>query len=764
MKDLTDDPEQNEFFISKNQDHFAPKFEKLALNRLTELDQKSLDSVWRNKIIMKKFLDVSKQSKSCDLGVKDCFPEGAPIGFHLKTDISLNNLSWDHPNEDEVNTVLSSRSISKASLNTIEVMEIEVGTSSSYDIKAAVDFLKENTKKDRKAFYNVLLATEIQEVEIDKSSFEIACTQRDNYKKCGQVFSTPILGTGSKNSCKFPVRMVVGNGRTWMLSIRISALERFDVKEKKMILDVKFQDCKSDEASLFKEWISIVGFDILRSRDGFFETLSIVSGLTFEPVQGVNIEVLAAVAGYSGQIDNPAVVNLQVTGGFFPKSAVSYRGWTQPWKMLPDETKIFIIGGLRSAFNVHVILVSIIQRHFFPDPDVVCNLLKCSHGAFPLWFSGYLGSACCEQNISMDKVKIAKVRKELNRCCIPHIPHSSTSPLDGYDKKKAQALIKLTPPWPTVVYGGARYLHMVREYFVTKQFFVLKVSVDNRAGKLDFCREITPYLKQKLLFGRLTTSLPGGRGTEQEGLCAHSELSPSVLDIDPQTVLQVDLHKHAKLTNQTSSDVLREWARFNPSKIDVLLRRMDKKRPEGVLKFWVDKTSIYEDLRLIYQTVLNEPAYVVEHLDQSAFEKYFHTCEKFESMQKKSDKLFKDTVERNKIVRQLEKRFPNTSRSGLEQEAYAMVPGPNAARNRRKKEAKKRRTQDKRARKLDAKKKKSRTDKNPSTTTPPDNSSEDGGLVDDNEIRTVRFVGSPRDDSDDDSKSPPRKVQFITVH
>ena len=118
-----------------------------------------------------------------------------------------------------------------------------------------------------------------------------------------------------------------------MLIIRISALERFDIKEKKMFLNVKFQDCKSNEASLFKEWISIVGFDILKGRDGFFETLSIVSVLTFEPVQGVNIEVLAAVAGYSGQIDNPTVVNLQVTGGFFPKSAVSTRGWTQPWKM-----------------------------------------------------------------------------------------------------------------------------------------------------------------------------------------------------------------------------------------------------------------------------------------------------------------------------------------------------------------------------------------------------------------------------------------------
>ena len=133
-------------------------------------------------------------------------------------------------------------------------------------------------------------------------------------------------------------------------------------------------------------------------------------------------------------------------------------------------------------------------------------------------------------------------------------------------------------------------------------------------------------------------------------------------------------------------------------------------------------------------------------------------------MQKKSDKFFKDYVERNKIVRKLEKRFPNASRSGLEQEVYAMVPGPNAARNRRKKEAKKGRTQDKRARKLDAKKEKVRSCKNSFTTAPPDDSSENEGLEHDAEIRTVRFVGSPRDDSDDDSKSPPRKVQYITVN
>jgi len=54
-------------FISKN--HFAPNFEKLALEKIIDLDRESLDSVRRNKIIMKKFLDNSIQSKSCDLGV-----------------------------------------------------------------------------------------------------------------------------------------------------------------------------------------------------------------------------------------------------------------------------------------------------------------------------------------------------------------------------------------------------------------------------------------------------------------------------------------------------------------------------------------------------------------------------------------------------------------------------------------------------------------------------------------------------------------------
>ena len=48
-------------------------------------------------------------------------------------------------------------------------MEIEIETSLSYDIKSAVEFLKENTKMDRKSFYNVLLAAEIQEVEVDKT-------------------------------------------------------------------------------------------------------------------------------------------------------------------------------------------------------------------------------------------------------------------------------------------------------------------------------------------------------------------------------------------------------------------------------------------------------------------------------------------------------------------------------------------------------------------------------------------------------------------
>ena len=39
-----------------------------------------------------------------------------------------------------------------------------------------MEFLKENTKKDSKSFYSVLLAAELQEVEIDKTSYEIACT------------------------------------------------------------------------------------------------------------------------------------------------------------------------------------------------------------------------------------------------------------------------------------------------------------------------------------------------------------------------------------------------------------------------------------------------------------------------------------------------------------------------------------------------------------------------------------------------------------
>ena len=772
MKNLSNDVYQKEFFITqkKADDKWKVGLEADILEKVTLSKAELLATHTKDRKLMTSFLNNSKEDCLVDVGIQDLFPEGAPLVCHLKVFLLQNPLSWKFPTNSCVDEMLEKRSISWDSLQDIKVFELIIGTTTDDEINSAMRRFLHAMAQDRSVYPNQLQSLAVQTIDIDLQAFLDAKNDREQFILKDKPFITPILDSSApKDSVfKFPARFVIGNGKTCMLSIKFNIVDQFDILEDKKKVAIKFSGLQESMKSVFDLLKRCVGVDIHDKRDAIIMAMAAVTGIKICIPKCIELGVLATLAGWSLQATDPFVLNLLTMGGIIPSSpSAGDRKWALNWDKLPPELKVYVIGELRIVHNVQSILLSMILRHFFPDPEVVCNLMRCSQSAFIDWFSKFIGWCLEEQVVAVQDRDLARTRAELILSLVPFNQQTAAPGL----RTRTQVLISLLPHWPTVVYGGARYLHQVREFFLFTQYTAIRAKINSAQSELDFTREASTDMFVKILFGRVTTGLPGGRGTEQDGLCAHPELSPPVLDIDPKTILQVDLHKLAQVRNQSSSDSLREWARFHPMQIDTLLQRMDEERPPGMTKFWVDKPSLYEDLRLIKQKVLCDPAYTVPRLEEEIRKRSLNTVTKLEDIKIRQEKIFKDSEEREKIVAKLEERFPHASRSALEQEAYQKVPGNNIAKNRKKKEAKKRRTTEKKAQKLQAKVEKIRSKKSSSTIVSgsfivhPVLDAPVGTLIDIDEsvseTRIIRLIDS-EDEEVAAKESPPRKVQFMS--
>ena len=527
------------------------------------------------------------------------------------------------------------RSVSSSTLNSgHEVKEITIGSSSDTEVEEAIQFFNTKYKEDQDTFPSGVISFDVESIHISKENAKLMPSSADSYPRFPFVARKAKEGMSVE---RVPARLILG-GQKWTLSVRA------DIIQTKISDGVEYLMSFSAIQPALSEFLAklpvATGCAVKDNVTQMQNFIRRVGDPKFQFVNGfVETEALAVVAGFHSDESTMFNMNFQILGGLLTKLNSMADGlWSLPYQELPDAFKIYIIGDSRSGYNMYTVLLSALLLNMFPDPHIVCTLTGRSQYQFVEWFSQFIIGVTKGLEVSEVHYRKARSREDLVNSLRIREPEASSQEYDiladSADDDEAeddlffeafgrrqntvykegrlrpdppQQAVKMSqiiPPWPSVVFGGARFLHSTRR-FVFSQLDVLRDF--DMVGVLNIWSDVvqTPDLLDYAVFGRELTSPTPGDGSDKPYLCADPGFMHPTVVLNPDTIMYTSIAKIAKIQNRLTRYVILEWLRLNePSFAQTLLRRASEEGGETRKeRFWFKNTSVLEEVRTMYLLV-----------------------------------------------------------------------------------------------------------------------------------------------------------------
>ena len=142
---------------------------------------------------------------------------------------------------------------------------------------------------------------------------------------------------------------------------------------------------------------------------------------------------------------------------------------------------------------------------------------------------------------------------------------TETGSLSDRSPDRVKMVIQLVGDWPTISFGGCRYLHQAR-YWFTRQHQLLS-HLSEAEGMGLFNDRLSAGAIRHLTFGipdLEDVNWKSERSVDIRGLLLHPGLPRSSLEFDIETATAEDLRKAASKSNRPLKEGVLEWIRFNP--------------------------------------------------------------------------------------------------------------------------------------------------------------------------------------------------------
>ena len=153
-------------------------------------------------------------------------------------------------------------------------------------------------------------------------------------------------------------------------------------------------------------------------------------------------------------------LSVQLLGAVMNKSvSVGDHKWGYRWEAIPDSLKVYCLGDVKFGYQVSVLLITTLLRDLFPDPDVVLSFIRSSGYEFMLWFSAWIFLSLRNVEVSPDILPTAVDRSELLQALRIRMEDGS---LSEAPPARVKLIGSLMGSWPTVTFGGCRFLHQAR--------------------------------------------------------------------------------------------------------------------------------------------------------------------------------------------------------------------------------------------------------------------------------------------------------------
>ena len=183
--------------------------------------------------------------QDCEVGSwTDFIPNGAPVLDFLVRDIRLGS-GWNYPDKLNLERYQRDRGLYWRMLEEVKVVEIVVGISSDEDILSAQKWMLNEFNKDQNVFPSGVVSMDVEEAKISRFDELIMLGKAQcgsgvkmaERKLAEQDDRLPALSFERDRWRRIPVRLMVGNGITWVLQIVLDC----DVKNGRY--EIKKQNC-----------------------------------------------------------------------------------------------------------------------------------------------------------------------------------------------------------------------------------------------------------------------------------------------------------------------------------------------------------------------------------------------------------------------------------------------------------------------------------------------------------------------------------------
>ena len=648
-------------------------------------EPESSDDPKRDQHYMGKFMNMINNEKFSVLDWNKLLPNHATLLDYLKADhVSTNGIGYQVPDQTLINEMSKSFGTNVFSLYNCQIKEVRIGYSSEIEIQEFITFVDNEFRSDQKRFPSGLLPLQVESIGIlqadyDKLKMKLKKQREGKRKRFCESFLAEIPPVSMTSKCQqLPAKIIIGNGVTWMASICLP-WNRVVYDDKETMFELEVFDM-SKYINIFqwlKSFHAWTGFKIADDRKILQETLLDLYNLKIVFPKTLELSTLATAAGWRIPKTDAFTLSLLTTGTILNK-LVGHgdNKWCKDFEKLPDSLKTYLIGDLSSINNICTVLLSLLIRNLFPDPSVVCRILDLDQFSWIEYFNYMIADIFADKSISSDKRSLSRSREELLMC------------ISGTEDKNQELLDKfshLIPAWPTVIHGGARYIHHARKFFLCQYEALKDICIQHPNIRPNLSKDLTdkPNLAE-VTFDRdinLSIQIPG---TRENGLVCLPEFLPNCFPVDPPALSRPELFEQAKSVGRNITTGFLEAICIQPSlvpQIFQILENTDLSSDDW--KWWKGKVTFYDKIRINYRALTGKEPPVVNQLEDVINKKQHNVIrEQKKAMNYGSRKQKKDMITSLSI----RSKQGFKTRSNIQQQMHGTLPGNNWMKNRMNKE------------------------------------------------------------------------------
>ena len=524
--------------------------------------------------------------------------------------------SWNVPDRKCIINMQVNRGLSLQMLKQVTVKEIIVGATPSEQLKETIKWMWEQYAINQAELPTAVLSLDVEEVpghRYDEYRLMNLIEHENEYVELALERETEELYSGVMDkNVQIPVRIMIGDGITWCLMITIKAEPKMvdngsgRMVQTHMIRKFKVQP---EILELIRTLPLVTGVGIKNDVVIIENHYSLYAGEKVEMAGFLELGALLVLAGWRAINANMPVIHAIVVGTVLNKISSCGDGtWGLPWDEIAPSLQVYCLGDVKHGHIVYNTIISVLLRDIFPDPEGACFSTHTSQLKFASWFCEWTASVVTGTEIDYRALETSRTRMESMGSLRFRTDDGS---LSRRSPDRVEIMIQLVGNWPTISFGGCRYLHQARYWFTRQYQLINHLSEEETMGlfnenlSVGEIRYLTFGIPQlELVDWRAEKTAPG------RGLLKYPNLPRESLCFNIQSVTPEELRREASLRDRPLKEGVLEWARFSPYRVELFFNRLESDR------WFKDKmVGYYDSLRCLYHRTTDRTPPVSPTLD-----------------------------------------------------------------------------------------------------------------------------------------------------